>query len=418
MRNVWLVILLLLVGCGVAHSHSSDVDVALGKSDSTAVEAGASESYRKGSDPMSPLEDRKVFLKHIRDSIDAIPFDTTRDDDYWRRAIINGKWSFFTDPTVKLPFPLNLARRGYNFYSKAFNNYDTTYVVGIDKDFKGMLINNNWLDSYGGVIANNNMKVFMHSDINSSVGLHFSYMGIGYTYMFDLDNVFGGDPSRHYKWNLSFATSRFSFEAYKSRNSGRVTIERFGNYNNKKPAKFKFFGLEQKTSGFDMYYFFNHRKYSQAAAYSFSKIQKRSAGSFIAGFLVATQNVDIDFLELPQEMKDYLPEKADGTYYYKYHHRSYSFLLGYAYNWVFHKNWLLNITAAPSLGWNHSFDDSVDGSRDMPAVDLRGRMSLVWNIKHFFYGLQFVVDAHLYHSKSHNFINSQEDVTFIAGFRF
>ena len=372
----------------------------------------------RGSSPFDPIADRKAFLKHLRDSIDAIPFDTTRDKDYWRRAIVNGKWSFFTDSTVRLPIFLNLARKAYNFYSKAFNNYDTAYVVGIAKDFKLMLINNNWLDSYGGMIANNNMKVFMHSDINSSVGLHFSYMGIGYTYMFDLDNVFGGDPSRHYKWDLSFATSRFSFEAYKSRNSGRVTIERFGNYNNKKPAKYKFFGLEQRTSGFDMYYFFNHRKYSQAAAYSFSKLQKRSAGSFIAGLLVATQNVDIDFSDLPQEMKDYLPEKEEGRYYYKYHHRSYSFLLGYAYNWVFHKNWLLNITAAPSIGWNHSFEDSVDGSRDMPAVDLRGKVGLVHNAKHFFYGLQFIIDAHLYHSKYHNFINSQEDLTFVAGFRF
>jgi hypothetical protein len=363
------------------------------------------------------LAERKVLLKHIRDSIDAIPFDTTRDDDYWRRAIVNGEWSFFTDPTVKLPLVLNLGRKAYNFYTKAFNNYDTTYVVGIDTDFKVTLINNNWLDSYGGMIANNNMKIFMHSDINSSVGIHFSYLGIGYTYMFDLDNVFGRDPTRHSKWDISFATSRFSFEAYKSRNSGTVTIERFGDYNNKRSAKQKFTGLRQKTSGFDMYYFFNNRKYSQAAAYSFSKLQKRSAGSFILGFLVSTQNVDIDFSDLPEEMIDFLP--GGGEYpYYKYHHRSYSFLLGYAYNWVFHRKWLLNITAAPSIGWNHSFDDSVDGKRDMPGLDLRGRLGLVYNAGKFFYGLQFVIDAHLYHSKDHNFINSQEDLTFTAGFRF
>ena len=370
-----------------------------------------------GSSPFAPIPERKAFLKHIRDSIDALPFDTTRTNDYWCRSIMNGKWGFFTDKTVRLPFPFNFARRCYNFYSKAFNNYDTTYVVGIDKDFKLMLINNNWLDSYGGTIGNNNMKVFMHSDINSSVGLHFSYMGIGYTYMFDLDNVFGGDPTRHFKWTLSFATSRFSFEGYKSRNSGRVTIERFGDYNNKKPAKFKFFGLEQNTWGFDMYYFFNHRKYSQSAAYSFSKIQKRSAGSFIAGLLVSTQNIDIDFSSLPPEMKSYLPNHGNPLIY-KYHHRSYCFLVGYAYNWVFHKNWLFNITAAPSFGWNRSFDDSLEGSRNMPAIDLRGRLSLVHNAKHFFYGMQFVVDAHLYHSRSHDFINSQEDLTFIAGFRF
>ena len=153
--------------------------------------------YKKGSSPFAPVEDRKLFLKHIRDSIDAIPWDTTRDDHYWERAIRNGKWSFFTDPQVKKPFPLNLAARAYKFYSKAFNNYDTTYVVGVKEDFRIMLINNNWLDGYGGSIADNDMKVFMNSRVSSSLGLHFSYMGIGYTYMFDLDNVFGGDPTRH-----------------------------------------------------------------------------------------------------------------------------------------------------------------------------------------------------------------------------
>ena len=401
----------LLLICVALCSFSQSRDAAASQLAGTVATGG----YGDGIYPGGSLQDRRLFLKHIRDSIDAIPFDTTRDDDYWRRAIVNGKWSFFTDPTVRKPLVLDLAFRAYNFYSKAFNNYDTAYVVGIPKDFKVMVINDNWFDSYGGMIADKNMKIFMNSDVNSSVGLHFSYMGIGYTYMFDLDNVFGGDPTRHSRWDLSFATSRFSFEAYKSKNTGRVTIGRFGEYNNKKYVNRKFYGLTQRTSGFDMYYFFNHRKYSQSAAYGYSKIQKRSAGSFIAGFLVSTQNVDLDFTELPEEMLDYLP---DDRTYYKYHHRSYCFLFGYAYNWVFYRNWLFNVTVAPSVGWNHSFEDSVDGKRDMPAIDLRGRISIVRNSDKFFVGLQFLFDAHLYHSKYHNFINSQEDITISAGIRF
>ena len=375
--------------------------------------------YKRGSSPFAPINERKLFIKHIRDSNNAIPFDTTRDNDYWRRCIVNGEWSFFKDPTAKKPGFLNLAAKAYNFYSKAFNNYDTAYVVGIDKDFKVMFINDNWLDSYGGMIADNNMKIFMHSNVNSSVGAHVSYMGIGYTYTFDLDNVFGRDPKRHSKWNISFATSRFSFEAYKSRNTGIVTISRFGDYkyNNKIVIKQRFDGLMQRTSGFNMFYFFNHRKYSHAAAYSFSKKQKRSAGSFIAGFLVTTQNVDIDFATLPEDMIKYLPDGGQQLFY-KYHHRSYSFLVGYAYNWVFRRNWLFNVTMEPSVGWNHSFDDSVDGKRDIPALDLRGRIGLVRNSGYFFWGLQIVFDAHLYHSKYHNFINSQEELSLTAGFRF
>ena len=81
--------------------------------------------YKRGSSPFAPINERKLFIKHIRDSINAIPFDTTRDNDYWRRCIVNGEWSFFKDPTAKKPGFLNLAAKAYNFYSKAFNNYDT-----------------------------------------------------------------------------------------------------------------------------------------------------------------------------------------------------------------------------------------------------------------------------------------------------
>ena len=192
-----------------------------------------SAAFHRGSLPTAAIEDRKVFLKHIRDSINAIPFDTTRDDDYWRRCIVNGKWSFFTDPTAPKPGLLNFASKVYRFYTKAFNNYDTAYVVGIKQNWKIMLKNNDWLDSYGGTIADNDMKVFMNSNVYSNVGVHVSYLGIGYTYMVDLDNVFGGDPTMHSKWEMTFATSRFSFEAYHSRNEGDVTIVRFGDYNNK-----------------------------------------------------------------------------------------------------------------------------------------------------------------------------------------
>ena len=377
----------------------------------------SSDTVMRGSSPFSSLEDRKRFIKHIRDSIDAIPFDTTRDDDYWRRAIVNGKWSFFTDPTVKKPGLLNFASKVYNFYTKAFNNYDTAYVASVKKNYRIIIKNNNWFDTYGGQIANQDTKIFMNSNISSSMGIGFSYMGIGYTYMFDLDNLFGGDPTRHSKWEMTFATSRFSFEAYHTRNSGTVNIHRFGDYNNGKYIDKEFNGLERVSTGFDLYYFFNHRKYSQAAAYSYSKIQKRSAGTFIAGLLMTTQSVELDFNYLDKDMKEYVPN-GGVPIVYKYHYRVFSLLGGYAYNWVFRRNWLFNVTAAPSIGLNHSFEDSVDGRRNQLSFDLRGRLGLVYRSRNFFYGLQIIIDAHFYHSKKHDFVNSNEDLTLVAGFNF
>lgn len=424
MKKQILTILFLLIALNLAATTNLDYRAG-GAVDSSSYKAKApvsslavdSAAFHRGSSPTSDIADRKVFLKHIRDSINAIPFDTTRDDDYWRRCIVNGRFGFFTDPTVKLPGLLNFAAKVYRFYTKAFNNYDTAYVASVKKNYRIIIKNNDWIDSYGGTIANQGMKVYMNSNITSNIGIGFSYLGIGYTYMFDLDNVFGGDPTCHKKWEMTFATSRFSFEAYHSRNTGTVNIHRFGDYNKGKTIDKEFNGLERESTGFDLYYFFNHRKYSQAAAYSYSKIQKRSAGTVIAGILVTSQNVEIDFNYLDHDMKPFLPNNGVPIVY-KYHYRVYSLLAGYAYNWVFHRNWLFNVTAAPSIGLNHSFADSVDGSRNMMSFDLRGRLGLVHRSRNFFYGLQFIIDAHFYHSKDHNFVNSTEDLTLVAGFNF
>ena len=114
----------------------------------------------------------------------------------------------------------------------------------------------------------------------------------------------------------------------------------------------------------------------------------------------------VDFSDLPDEMKVYLPGNEEDKYHYHYHYRVYSFMFGYAYNWVFRRNWLFNITIAPSLGLNHSYDDSVDGYRNMPSFDMRGRIGLVRNTKKFFYGLQLIFDAHLYHQCRLPFLKS------------
>ena len=85
--------------CGFSQSH--DVQCVVGDTVHRV-------DYGDGYYPTGSLENRKAYLKHIRDSIDAIPFDTTRDKDYWRRAIVNGKWSFFTSSRLQNAPPSNL----------------------------------------------------------------------------------------------------------------------------------------------------------------------------------------------------------------------------------------------------------------------------------------------------------------------
>ncbi|MBR2146768.1 MAG: hypothetical protein IJ925_04990, partial [Muribaculaceae bacterium] len=83
----YIFILLLLIGVSLC-GFSQDRDAR-----HVAGDTVLRVDYGDGYYPTGSLENRKAYLKHIRDSIDAIPFDTTRDNDYRRRAIVNGKWS-------------------------------------------------------------------------------------------------------------------------------------------------------------------------------------------------------------------------------------------------------------------------------------------------------------------------------------
>lgn len=346
------------------------------------------------------------------------PFDTTRDDKYWIRALKHLKLDL-NDKTVKYPKFLNFCVKMYRWGDKAFNSYDTAYVRPTGKNWKFFLKNDNWIDTYTGHLSDERFHIAMNSNMSSGVGFQLSFMAVGFSYMFDLDNIFGGDPARHYKWDFSFTCSRLTLEAQHTYNIGNVNIHRFGKYNDgKRITDLKFDGLLRESTSLDLYYFFNHRKYSQAAAYCYSKKQIRSAGSFIAGLLMSEQDIYFDFDYLDnEEMKKFLPQNGTMSEF-RFHYGEFNALVGYTYNWVFHKNWLFNITAAPSFGWKHSYDTSVEGKKNMFSFNYRGRLALVRNAGNFFYALNTLFDGHLYHSKKHSFFNSIIELRLAAGIRF
>ena len=77
------------------------------------------------------------------------PYDTIRDGTYWWRAMKHGKVDV-TGKTIHYPKFLRFAWRTYKWGDKAFNSYDTAYVVGTGKNWKLMLKSMNWVDNYTG----------------------------------------------------------------------------------------------------------------------------------------------------------------------------------------------------------------------------------------------------------------------------
>jgi len=92
----------------------------------------------------------------------------------------------------------------------------------------------------------------------------------------------------------------------------------------------------------DAYYMFNGRKFSYAAAYDQSVIQKRSAGSLMAGLMYNYTRIDYS-----SDFNGDLVYLMDGLGKVKLWQGSVG--VGYAYNWVPVRGLLVNILAMPML---------------------------------------------------------------------
>ncbi len=338
-----------------------------------------------------------------------------KNNNYWYKAMVRGRLDM-KDEDVSYPKFVKFCVDTYNWADKTFNSYDSAYVVGTGKRWKLFFKSDNWLDGYAMNLRPGSTPVRMMSDPCCNIGGYIAYMAVSLGYMFDVGYIFFGQPVTHNKFDFNFTCALLSANLYYNKNTGGTNIRKLGDYNDGKWFRHEFPGLQLESYGIDVYYFFNNKRYSHGAAYNFSKIQKRSAGSLIAGITVSSQDVDIDFGVLPDDMKSYLPEPDKMNYRFRYY--DYCLMAGYGYNWVISKHWLFNISAIPSFGFKHCLGSSVEGKTDLFSLNVKGMFALVYSHRDLFVGLHGKMDGHWYASRQYNFFNSIENLSLTAGVRF
>ena len=340
------------------------------------------------------------------------PFDTTRDSTYWKRALKHAKLNI-NDTTVIYPKFLKFCVNVYRWGDHAFNCYDSTYVVSSGKKWKLMIKNNNFLDLYAGHLVDKQIPFQVHSDLTSSFGAQICYMAVSVGYMFNVGDLLHGKRIKNKKFDFSFTCSRIALDFYYHTDDNPMDLDRLGDFKTKTFYRYEFDGVFRKNYGLYLYYFFNNKRYAQAAAYCYSKIQKKSQGSFILGFNYSHHDITMDFSRLPDSISKKL---TDESVAFKY--RDYSLLFGYGYNWVLGKHWLFNVTLTPSIGYRRAFDYNDDGEGDFCSLNYRAKLALVNNRRRFFYGLHFTTDGSWYVSKRNSFYCANHDINVTAGFRF
>lgn len=347
--------------------------------------------------------------EEVVDKIRNKPMPPGKEHDWWQ-LLRRGRLDI-NDTTVEYPKFLDFLVRTYRVADRFMSAADTAYIAGSPHKFKALLRSDNWADTYSMHLDKYRMHILLNSQLSCNLGAFLSFGGLSVGYSVDITNLVSNKPANYTKFDFGFGCQVFSLEGYYQENKGGSTIRRFGDYRDGEHINEKFPGVYLRTYGIDAYYFLNSRRYSQAAAYSFSKFQKRTAGSWIFGLTYSNQNITLDFGTLPQHLLDYLlipPSK------YKFHYENYCVMFGYGLNWVFAPGWCYNITLLPSVGLNSCYEDSLEGSRHLTSLNIKARSSLVWNINDFFIGVAARIDGHWYLSPRYSFFNSID--TFVANF--
>lgn len=256
---------------------------------------------------------------------------------------------------------------------------DTNYVSRPDKHWTFRLINNVSGTNFTIKIKDldNQSYNFRFKDpIRHTVTLGANYRGLAVALAFNPSKLFGKKTSTEI--NVNAYGNRFGLDFIYENNGlfdGEVKVDG--------TTYVVEDDIREKSLTINGYYAFNGRKFSYPAAFSQSYIQKRSAGSLMAGLSYHRSSVTL----VPDE--DVAEGEFDNEVIKKVKMSYASAGVGYGYNFVPNRNWLLHISTLPTLVfWSENKLIKMIGTENMetsfPEFSIVGRASVVHYFKHFF----------------------------------
>ena len=301
----------------------------------------------------------------------------------------------------------------YQWGDRFFNTYDTTYVVGTGKRFNIKGRAEAWTDYYG-FILDNRASFSMISDPSITAGLHLTYMAVSSGYDYDFKQI----KNSRRRFYFDFSCALLAADLYFISNDADTRIIKFESPSgNVIYPRIDFSGIKTSIWGLDAYYFFNHKRYSHGAAFSFSKIQRKSAGSPFAGFAFYSEDFNFDFTSAPDYIKAELPDDWP-DYRFEAVNKNYAFRIGYAYNWALPHNWTICFSEAPTIGFKHGYINYQRDTKYSFSLSNFARASVVYNYRNMFIGLIGSLDAGLIRDNKHSFLNMVWSANASIGYRF
>lgn len=314
-------------------------------------------------------------------------------------------------------------------FFRSFNDYDTTYISPNYYNYTAMLQNTNYFQSYrltGKTKDGMEQSITARPVPNIKVGPYFGWSWIFLGYTFDVSHPRHAGQSSEF--NLSLYSALLGCDFVYIKNNGDYRLKRAMGFEGVKPSSVRgidFSGMDANTLSFNAYYIFNHRHFSYPAAYNQSTVQRKSCGSWMIGAGFSKQHVSFDYSRLPSSLigTTESPKIIEELKFSDINYGYYYFSGGYAYNWVFARNWLLGGSVMPSIGWRKAKGEKFKGKEILLDIknltfDCTSRLGLVWNNTHWFAGASFVSHLYMYRKSRLTLTNSVNYCNVYVGFFF
>jgi len=189
-----------------------------------------------------------------------------------------------------------------------------------------------------------------------------------------------------------------------------------------------FGGLKAGITGLNLYYIFNHGRFSYPAAFAQSTIQKVSCGSPMAGIGYTRHSLSLDYQGLQELVDECMGPRTvqldSGLMFRSVNYDDFSLSGGYAYNWVFHKNWLFAASAQVAVAYKHSVGNVVGDNRregfsfENFNLDMIGRFGIVYNCMRWYAGASVILHSYNYHKSRFSTNNTFGSMNAYIGYNF
>ena len=321
-------------------------------------------------------------------------------------------------------------------YFRDFNETDTTYIESQHYNFAFMMQNTNTYEVYR-ISSKSGQEISFAPKPTYRVGPFFGWRWFFLGYTFDVRHLSNNNNKREF--DLSLYSNLMGVDLYYRKTGTDYSIRSFKSAASTEEIKrldIPFSGLNVGITGFDLYYIFNHRKFSYPAAFSQSTVQRKSCGTALAGIGYTRHSIDLDFRKLQNVIDNEIPNRMveknlavkldSGLMFENVKYTNFSVSGGYAYNWVFAHNWLLCSSLSLSMGYKRASGDLKkdeltilrDFSFKNVVLDGTWRLGVVWNNTKWFGGMSTILHSYNYKKRQFSTDNIFGSINFYFGFNF